>query len=94
MFAATLTEHGRSRVINRAIAENVVDCVLSFSSPKRRYKADVYMLSSSDKADILDELGERKYRKIERKLRAYIVMADDGRIITAAYRSRRIAFHS
>jgi hypothetical protein len=93
MLATVLTEHGRSRVIRRAIAEDVIDCVLSFSIPKRRHKADVYMLKASDKAEIFDELGAKKYRKIERKLRTYIVVADTGKIITAAYRNRRFRFH-
>ena len=52
-----LTEHARSRSLGRAIAEDVIECVLSFGSPRRRHKAEVYTLNPGQRAELLSELG-------------------------------------
>jgi hypothetical protein len=87
-----LTEHARSRSLGRAIAEDVIECVLSFGSPRRRHKAEVYTLNPGERAELLSELGPETHRRIERKLRTYVVVSDCGVVITAAYRTRRIRF--
>jgi hypothetical protein len=87
-----LTEHARSRTRARAIAGDVIQCVLSFGSPRRRHKAEIYTLNPGERAELRSELGPATYRRIERKLRTYVVVSDDGVVITAAYRTRRIRF--
>ena len=87
-----LTAHAESRCQQRGIRPEIVQTILSYGRRQRRHGADVcYMDHRARKQAELD-LGHHDYSRIESKLSAYLVVADDGALITAGHRLRRLKF--
>jgi hypothetical protein len=85
------SRHYRSRIQQRAIPELVVTLILDYGSSQRSHGADLLFVDkSARKAIRLAVGGDRNMRLIEPFLNAKIVRGDDGTLITAARRSRRI----
>lgn len=88
--ALTFTAHARSRCAQRAIPPFVVDLIVDYGATARLNGADSYSLTKEGRRQLRRELGEVLFRAIERSLDAYAVIADDGVVITAAWRTRRL----
>ncbi|TIW20664.1 MAG: hypothetical protein E5V63_31070 [Mesorhizobium sp.] len=85
------THHAEIRCQQRGIKAEVVDAILAYGHRKRRHGADVYFMDGRGRARAEEELG-RKYARLSDRLNSYLVMSDDGKIITAAKRTRRLKF--
>lgn len=85
------TRHAETRCQQRGIRPEVVDAVLAYGCQKRRHGADVYLMDGKARARARDELG-RQYAKLSDRLNTYLVIGDDGHMITAGKRLRRIKF--
>jgi len=84
------TRHGQTRCQQRGIRPEVINTILTYGRQKRRHGADVYFMDGSSRKRALSELGRIRYAKIADRLDAYLVLADDGQIVTAAIRLRRL----
>lgn len=87
-----MTQHAQTRIQQRGIPSSAVDAILAFGCSKRHHGADVYFLDRQSRSRVANSLGRKQYAKIERSLDSYLVVSDDGAIITAAHRKQRLKF--
>lgn len=86
------TTHAQTRLQQRGIPQDAVDALLAYGNTKRHHGADVYFLDKPARSRAAAALGAGRYRRLEKALSAYLVVGDDGSIITAAHRLRRLKF--
>ena len=86
------TQHALARMQSRSIPYEAVDALLTFGAARRHKGADVYYLDRRAKSRLSRELGRDGFLRLEKCLDAYVVVADDGEIITAAHRHHRLRF--
>ncbi len=84
------TGHASIRSVQRAIPPHAVELILEYGASARVRGADSYFLDHAGRRRLRADLGKSGLRGVERWLNAYAVVADDGRIITAAWRTRRL----
>ena len=87
-----LTQHAETRIQQRGIPHAAVDAILSYGRRRRHHGADVYFLDKKSRGRMAQALGSKMYSKLERSLNSYLVVSDDGAIITAAHRLGRLKF--
>lgn len=90
MASVALTDHAASRLAQRDIPPTIVELILDYGAPHRRGGADVYALDKKGRRRLKRELGRQMYHHLSGLLNTYAVLGDDGALITAAYRTRRI----
>ncbi len=86
----SVTRHCLERFQSRSIPPFVASLVQEYGRSVRRGEADVIFLDKASRRRLRQELGCRIYNSIEQFLDAYVVCSDDGRLITAAWRTKRI----
>jgi hypothetical protein len=86
-----LTAHAQRRSQQRSISSDVIDALLSYGERQRHQGADVYYLTKSARRRCAGALGDR-YRRLEKRLDSYVVVSDDGTVITVARRLQRLKF--
>lgn len=86
------TAHARARLQQRAIPDEAVDVLLAYGEHRRRKGADVYFLTKSGRQRCQVAVGKEAYSRLSRALDTYLVMSDDGQLITAAHRQQRLKF--
>lgn len=85
------TRHARQRVQQRAIPNFAIDLILTNGSRMRHDGADICFIDKLARKRLRRELGgERGLKLIEPWLGHYLVVGDDGQLITAAPRISRI----
>ena len=84
------TAHARSRCQQRGISPMVVDLLVCFGAEVRSHGASKYYLDHKARAALRRAVGPAALRQHERKLNCFVVVADDGVLITAAPRTARI----
>ncbi len=89
----SFTAHAQTRCQQRAIRPEIVERILDYGRSTRLRGADSYALDKEGRRRLRRDLGDRDFRTIERQLDAYVVVADDGRIITAAWSTQRLWRH-
>ena len=85
------TNHALVRCQQRSIPHDAVDTVMAYGDRKRHRGADVYFLTKTSRRRAASALGWR-YLALEKALESYVVVGDDGAIITAAKRRGRLKF--
>lgn len=85
------TRHAETRCQQRGIRPEVVDAILAYGRRRRRHGADVYFMDSQSHARAQDDLGGQ-YAKLADRLNTYLVMSDDGQMVTVAKRLGRLKF--
>lgn len=90
MEVLPVSRHAAARLQSRAIREDIVDLLLAYGTRHRRHGADVYSLDRAGRARLLGDLGRQAYARLEARLDTYLVVSDDGVLITAAHRLRRL----
>lgn len=84
------TRHFAERAQQRSIPPFVTAVVMENGQSVRRGGADVFFLDKDSRRRVRRELGTRIYDAIADFLDVYVICADDGRVITAAWRLERI----
>lgn len=87
-----MTHHAEARVQQRGIPYAAIDAILAYGCRKRHQGADVFFLDRRSRSRMANTLGRSEYAKIERSLNSYVVVSDEGVIITAAHRKQRLKF--
>lgn len=87
-----LTHHAVTRIQQRGIPHAAVDAILSYGRRRRHRGADIYFLDKKSRGQMAQAIGSKSYSKLERSLNSYLVVSDDGAIITAAHRLGRLKF--
>jgi len=87
-----LTHHASARIQQRGISYSAVDAILAYGRRRRHQGADIYFLDRKARNRMAKAIGTKRYSKLERSLNSYLVVGDDGAIITAAHRLGRLKF--
>lgn len=86
------TAHAQTRIQQRGIPKDAVEALLAYGNTRRHHGADIYYLDKPARLRAAIALGSGRYQKIEKALDTYLVVGDDGSIVTAAHRLQRLKF--
>ena len=85
-----LTQHAQIRCKQRGIRSEVVDVILDYGRRKRRHGAEICYLDQAARQRAWSDMGRKAYARIADRLHTYLVLSDDGQVVTVAKRFRRI----
>jgi hypothetical protein len=84
------TRHASVRRQQRSIPLEAVDLLWEFGTVARANGADCLFFDRVARQRAATTIGRNELRRAERYLNAYAVVADDGAVITVAWRTRRL----
>jgi hypothetical protein len=84
-----LTEHARARSTQRSIPAEIVKTIFFFGTQRPAPGKAVRIMLDKTSIALAADGSARKRSKLERYRGAYLVVGDEGRIVTAAWRNRR-----
>lgn len=87
-----MTRHAEVRCNQRGIQQDVVDAILKFGREHERNGAFVLFMDKAAHAKARKVLG-KQYARIADRLNVYLIVGDDGSIVTAAQRMSRLKYH-
>ena len=94
MEKVTLTAHAETRANQRGIRRETMAILLDYGVAKIRGGAEVIYMDQAARRKAREDLGEKVYARIERALDAYLVVAEDGRVMTCAHRRKPLRFRN
>lgn len=86
------TTHSQARCQQRGIRPDVVDVLLTYGRRKVRHGAEVCFMDKISRARAREDLGSKQYARIADRLNSYVVVSENGQLITAAPRLHRLKF--
>lgn len=86
----TVTVHAAARMQQRAIPLAAIDLLLDYGASTRSRGAENFFFDKAARRRVAEDLGNFESRRVARLLNAYAVVSDDGTLITAAWRTRRL----
>ena len=84
------TNHCTSRCQQRGIPHVVIDWLIKYGSVTRRNHADVYYMDKKSRKRLRSDIGKIAYKRIQDLLDSYLVLSDEGNVITVTKRYKRI----
>ncbi len=87
------SNHARHRCRQRGISGEVVGVLLDFGRRRHRHGAEVCFMDKAARTRARRVMGASAYARIVDRLDSYVVVGEDGLILTAAQRHRRLKFH-
>jgi hypothetical protein len=89
-----VSRHAQSRLQQRSIPADAVEFLHQFGAVHRSYGAErIFFDKAARKRLEVHVGGKRGLRPYERYLNIYMVISDDGLLITAGHRTRRFQRH-
>ncbi len=89
-----ITHHAAERLQQRAIPPFMVELLERFGTARRCGKAEKLFFDKAARKRLERHLGgPRSLRHVERWLNLYLVIGDNGSLVTVAYRSQRLNRH-
>lgn len=86
------TEHARKRCQQRGINPDVVDVLYRYGRRRRSGQGGIsYAMDKGSRVRARRGIGDAAYRQLEGDLDCYIVVVEDGTVVTVARRLRRHA---
>ena len=86
-----LTSHAATRIAQRGIPPLVLDLLCQFGASERCNNAEKLFFNKKSRQHLKRYLGgERTLKLIEPWLNTYAVLGDDGQVVTAGQRQKRI----
>lgn len=86
------THHAEARMQQRGISHQAVDALMAYGEYRRHRGAEVCYLTKQSRSRMLKDMGKPAFMKLEKALDAYVVVSDEGTIITAGHRYHRLKF--
>ena len=91
LMRPTLTKHATVRTQQRAVPPLISDLLVDYGSSMRHDGADVYFFDKQSRGRLKRALGgHRGLDIIARWLNTYVVLGEDGDVITVARRTTRL----
>lgn len=87
------TTHARSRCQQRSIPLRVVELIIEYGEMGYNKGAAIYRMTKKARRRLRWELGQEFYRAVEKKLNCYVVVSEDGSVITAGRRVVKMKFN-
>lgn len=87
-----LTRHAQIRCQQRGISAEVVATLLEYGRRAHRHGAEVCFMDRTTHRRAERALGRDTYAKLADRLDRYLVVGDDGHVITVATRLKRLKF--
>lgn len=94
METVTLTAHAETRANQRGIRRETMAILLDYGVAKIRGGAEIIYMDQVARRKAREDLGDKVYARIERALDAYLVVAEDGRVMTCAHRRKPLRFRN
>ena len=94
METVALTAHAETRANQRGIRRETMAILLDYGVAKIRGGAEVIYMDQATRRKAREDLGDKVYARIERALDAYLVVAEDGRVMTCAHRRKPLRFRN
>lgn len=86
------TIHARSRCQQRSIPLRIVELIIEYGEMGYNKGAAIYRMTKKARNRLRWEMGQEFYRAVEKKLNCYVVVAEDGSVITAGRRITKMKF--
>lgn len=91
MTEARLTDHANRRLRQRGIPDDVLPLLMRYGAHEYdKHGTRLVYLDHRGKARLRRSLDAEDFRRIERALDVYAVVARDGAIVTVGHRTHRI----
>jgi hypothetical protein len=88
---APLTEHARVRMQQRGISAAALELLLDFGREAHDHRGcRIVRFDKRSRRRVAREVGPERFRKVERYLDAYAVLASDDAIVTVGHRVGRV----
>ena len=84
-----LTNHAEQRSQQRGIRADVMDVLLSHGNTKISHGCEVIYMDQPARRRARAALGRTVYAQLERALDAYLVVGENGVVVTCAHRGKR-----
>lgn len=84
-----VTAHASARMHQRGIQRAVVEAIFANGRAEHSHGAHIYFIDRRARDFVRDEVGAKEFAQLEKNLSTYLVIGDDGRLVTAARRTRR-----
>ncbi|MEI7445642.1 MAG: hypothetical protein WCK28_12185 [Burkholderiales bacterium] len=84
------THHARARFRQRAIPSAAIDLVMAYGVQTRSHGATRIFLDRGARNRLTHDVGRSVVRELGHKLNIFLVVSDEGDLITAAYREKPI----
>lgn len=86
-----VSAHASARMRQRGIQGEVVETLFAYGRVRRSRGADIYFMDRGARERARDDIGPKNFAQLEKSLDTYLVVAEDGTLVTTARRLRR--FH-
>jgi hypothetical protein len=88
----SFSRHAATRAKQRGIPRSHIAALLDFGTSKIRHGCEVIYMDKASRQRARRMLGRRTYALLEPAFDAYLVVGDDGGIVTCAHRTRKFRF--
>lgn len=90
MTETWITRHAARRMRGRAIPQAAIELLFRFGASLMQGGAEVLFFDRAARRRLAEEGGPALLRAAERWLDAYLVLGDDGDLVTVGWRTRRL----
>ena len=87
------TYHAEHRMNQRGIKQEAVDILLDYGREGFHHGAMTIYMDKGSHAEARRTLGAKSYAKIAKQLNIYLIIGDDGAIVTVGKRTCRLKFN-
>lgn len=89
-----LTQHAANRMQQRGIKPETIEILLACVAREHDHHGfTILYFDKPARQRLRHQYGSDQYRKIERQLDAYAVVAENGSVVTVGHRTKRINRH-
>lgn len=90
MYKLNKTNHAMTRMKQRSFSINIVNLIYIYGESRGFLRGvESFYLSRDSMMQIQNDFGSRLYKECEKYRGAYIIVADDGSLITVAHSHRK-----
>lgn len=82
------SRHALKRMQQRSVSRNAIDIIMDFGHSARSHRAERLYFTKTSRRRLNSALGDDA-KHYDRFLNMYLVLGDDGSVITVGHRTRR-----